>query len=137
MNDPRRVATREPRDSRASCPRVITFRDGLVVSDEGTATNQKIEPVEPSPQSSAAEAVSSPASEKDAWALASMTIRAALRALHRNKLRAALTMLGIFIGVAAVVAMAAVGEGARTSVAEKIKSLGTNLVIVMPGSTTS
>src|ERR1700730_5478460 len=66
-----------------------------------------------------------------------MTIRAALRALRRNKLRAVLTMLGIFIGVAAVVAMAAVGEGARMSVAEKIKSLGTNLVIVMPGTTTS
>ena len=125
------------KDVASYADRVITFRDGLVVSDEGTATNQKIEPVEPSPQSSAGEAVSSPASEKEVWALASMTIRAALRALQRNKLRAALTMLGVFIGVAAVVAMAAVGEGARTSVAEKIKSLGTNLVIVMPGSTTS
>jgi macrolide transport system ATP-binding/permease protein len=117
--------------------RVITFRDGRVVSDEGTATNRKIEPVEPPPQGFAAEGVSSGAAEREAWALATMTIRAALRALHRNKLRAALTMLGIFIGVAAVVAMSAVGEGARTSVAEKIKSLGTNLVIIMPGTTTS
>src|SRR5712692_2244439 len=66
-----------------------------------------------------------------------MTMRAATRALRRNKMRAALTMLGIFIGVAAVVAMVAVGEGARSSVEEKIKSLGTNLVIVLPGTTTS
>jgi macrolide transport system ATP-binding/permease protein len=66
-----------------------------------------------------------------------MTMRTAARALRRNKLRAALTMLGIFIGVAAVVAMVAVGEGARVSVAEKIKSLGTNMVIVLPGTTTS
>jgi macrolide transport system ATP-binding/permease protein len=117
--------------------RVITFRDGRVVSDERKATDRKTEPVEPLPRSSTAERAPSLAIENEAWALASMTIRAALRALRRNKLRAVLTMLGIFIGVAAVVAMAAVGEGARMSVAEKIKSLGTNLVIVMPGTTTS
>jgi len=117
--------------------RVITFRDGRVVSDERTATEGKTAAVEPPTLSSPAEGAPSLAIESEALALASMTIRAALRALRRNKLRAVLTMLGIFIGVAAVVAMAAVGEGARMSVAEKIKSLGTNLVIVMPGTTTS
>jgi macrolide transport system ATP-binding/permease protein len=117
--------------------RVITFCDGRVVSDERTATEGKTAAVEPLTLSSPAEGAPSLAIESEALALASMTIRAALRALRRNKLRAVLTMLGIFIGVAAVVAMAAVGEGARMSVAEKIKSLGTNLVIVMPGTTTS
>ena len=61
----------------------------------------------------------------------------ALRALGRNKMRAALTMLGIFIGVAAVIAMVAVGDGARSSVEEQINSLGTNLLIVLPGATTA
>ncbi|HTR60067.1 MAG TPA: ABC transporter permease, partial [Candidatus Binataceae bacterium] len=55
----------------------------------------------------------------------------------RNKLRAILTMLGIFIGVAAVIAMVAVGDGARESVQQQIESLGTNLLIVLPGATTS
>jgi ABC-type antimicrobial peptide transport system permease subunit len=52
-------------------------------------------------------------------------------------MRAALTMLGIFIGVAAVIAMVAVGDGARASVEAQIQSLGTNLIVVLPGATTS
>jgi len=52
-------------------------------------------------------------------------------------MRSALTMLGIFIGVAAVIAMVAVGQGASASVKEQIQSLGTNLVIVLPGATTA
>jgi len=66
-----------------------------------------------------------------------MALNAAARALRRNKTRAALTMLGIFIGVAAVIAMVAVGDGARYSVQQQIQSLGTNLVVVLPGATTS
>src|SRR5262249_54963547 len=62
---------------------------------------------------------------------------AAARALRRNKLRAMLTILGIFIGVAAVIAMVAVGDGARSSVQQQIQSLGTNLIVVLPGATTS
>ncbi len=66
-----------------------------------------------------------------------MALSAAARALKRNKTRAALTMLGIFIGVAAVIAMVAVGDGARYSVQQQIQSLGTNLLVVLPGATTS
>ena len=58
----------------------------------------------------------------------------ALRALRVNKLRSALTMLGIIIGVAAVIAMIAVGSGAQTRVKEQISSLGSNLMIILPGS---
>ena len=67
--------------------------------------------------------------------LASMRI--ALRALRINKLRSALTMLGIIIGVAAVITMIAVGSGAQERIESQIKGLGTNLIILMPGSTTS
>ncbi len=65
------------------------------------------------------------------------TFRIALRALRVNKLRSALTMLGIIIGVAAVIAMIAVGAGAQSRVEEQIKSLGANVMIVTPGTTTS
>jgi putative ABC transport system permease protein len=65
------------------------------------------------------------------------TGRSALRSLRANKMRSALTALGIIIGVAAVITMLAVGEGARRTVAEKLKSLGTNLMMVMPGTVTS
>jgi putative ABC transport system permease protein len=64
-------------------------------------------------------------------------IRIALRALRVNKLRSILTMLGIIIGVAAVITMIAVGSGAQAQVEEQIKALGTNLIIVTPGSVTA
>ncbi len=56
------------------------------------------------------------------------------RALQRNKLRSFLTMLGIIIGVGAVIAMLAIGQGAEYSVKDQIASLGTNVLIVFPGS---
>jgi putative ABC transport system permease protein len=61
-------------------------------------------------------------------------LRIALRSLKVNKLRTALTMLGIMIGVAAVIAMVSVGAGAQARVAEQIQSLGSNLIIALSGS---
>jgi putative ABC transport system permease protein len=58
----------------------------------------------------------------------------AFRALQRNKMRSFLTMLGIIIGVAAVIAMLAIGQGAEYSVQQTINALGTNVLIVFPGS---
>jgi putative ABC transport system permease protein len=66
-----------------------------------------------------------------------MGIRIAVRALRVNKLRTALTMLGIVIGVGAVITMVAVGSGAQARVAEQIASLGSNLLIILSGSLTS
>jgi putative ABC transport system permease protein len=64
-------------------------------------------------------------------------LRLALRALAINKLRSALTMLGIVIGVGAVIVMIAVGAGAQARVEEQIRALGSNLLLVMPGTTTA
>jgi putative ABC transport system permease protein len=64
-------------------------------------------------------------------------VRVALVALRVNKLRTALTMLGIVIGVAAVIAMVSVGTGAQGRIAEQIRSMGSNLIIVYPGASTS
>src|SRR5207245_4507358 len=62
-----------------------------------------------------------------------MIIRVAFRALQRNKMRAALTMLGIIIGVSAVVAMVSIGQGAQATVQAQIDSIGTNLLFVSAG----
>jgi putative ABC transport system permease protein len=64
-------------------------------------------------------------------------LRVALKALRVNTLRTALTMLGMVIGVAAVIAMLAVGSGAQERVREQLRNLGSNLMLVFPGSTTA
>ncbi len=67
------------------------------------------------------------------WAI----LKVAVHALGRNKLRSALTMLGIIIGVGAVIAMVSVGQGAQVMVQDQIKSIGTNVLYVWPGSLSS
>jgi len=66
-----------------------------------------------------------------------MTLRIAFKALGRNKMRSGLTMLGIIIGVGAVIAMIAIGSGAKARIQEQIASMGSNLLIVLSGSATS
>ncbi|HET9396224.1 MAG TPA: ABC transporter permease [Nitrospiraceae bacterium] len=65
-----------------------------------------------------------------------LTVMTALRILARNRLRAGLTMLGIVIGVGAVIAMVSIGEGAKRAVQAQIATMGTNVIIVWPGATT-
>jgi macrolide transport system ATP-binding/permease protein len=129
------IVTHDP-DIAAYTDRVVTFRDGVILSDHRQREH---------PQTSAATGATTatlPAAPLETpsqagLSFAAMALTAASRALRRNKLRAVLTMLGIFIGVAAVIAMVAVGDGARFAVQQQIQSLGTNLVIVLPGATTS
>jgi putative ABC transport system permease protein len=64
-------------------------------------------------------------------------VRTAIEAVRTHRLRSALTMLGILIGIAAVVLTVGLGQGARAKVADQIDELGTNLLVVSPGSTTS
>jgi putative ABC transport system permease protein len=66
-----------------------------------------------------------------------MALRIAFRSLARNKLRAGLTVLGILIGVAAVVAMTALGEGAKKNIERQMTAVGVNLIWVWPGSSVS
>src|SRR5262245_48391328 len=63
-----------------------------------------------------------------------MTLRVALKALARNKLRTILTMLGMIIGVGAVITMVALGTGAQMAIEERILGAGTNMITVFPGS---
>ena len=117
------LVTHEP-DIAAYADRVITFRDGLhrlrhAASSRGASSRRP------------------PRTAEARMKLLRMTLRTALRALRRNKLRSALTMLGIIIGVAAVIAMVSIGQGADAAVQEQIRSLGTNLLMVVPGATTA
>ena len=63
-------------------------------------------------------------------------VKLATQSIQKNKLRAALTMLGIIIGVAAVIVMVAVGYGARSRIKQQINSLGTNMIVITPGAAT-
>jgi len=65
------------------------------------------------------------------------TTKIAFRALRVNKMRSALTMLGVIIGVGAVIAMLAVGTGANQKIQQQIASMGSNMLVVLPGSSTS
>jgi macrolide transport system ATP-binding/permease protein len=122
----------------AYADRVVTFRDGVIISDtrKDAAAGHGGVAIKASPATRAGSQRAASVID-EAWTFASMAVVAAGRAIKRNKLRAALTMLGIFIGVAAVITMVAVGDGARSSVEAQINSLGTNLLIVVPGATTA
>lgn len=126
-------------DMAAFADRVVTMRDGMIISDERRGDHARITTPAYSttvPATPMAE-ISTSRGIDDAWSFSRMALIAAARALARNKMRAALTMLGIFIGVAALITMVAVGQGANAAVKAQIESLGTNLLIVIPGTTTS
>jgi len=120
--------------------RVVTMRDGRVVSDEPVQHENE----GAAPRSGVPDAQASRRREEGAglklgasWAFALMVLAAAAQAIMRNKLRAVLTMLGVFIGVAALIAMVAVGQGANAAVEKEIENLGTNLLVILPGATTA
>jgi macrolide transport system ATP-binding/permease protein len=120
--------------------RIVTMKDGLIISDQLTglagtssaSSQTTLPPIEPLQEHLPRGRLDSFVHE--AWTLNKMAVGAALRAIGRNKRRAALTMLGVFIGVAALIAMVAVGEGARAAVAAQVQSLGTDMLVVLPGS---
>jgi macrolide transport system ATP-binding/permease protein len=122
-------------DIAAFADRIITMRDGAIVADE---RRPKAEDAGAAPD--AQPAIGSPAAPAAVLCTDSMVsflgmaLAVAGRAIARNKLRSALTMLGIFVGVAALITMVAVGQGANAAVTARIESLGTNLLIVLPGS---
>lgn len=112
------------REVAAHADRQIEIRDGLIVADSGPAVSSKAAPVELKIDT---------APQGVGMADMAEAVRMAARALKANVFRTVLTLLGIVIGVASVVAMLAVGNGARQSVVERISSMGTNLLSIRPG----
>ncbi len=138
------VVTHES-DIAAFADRIVTMRDGEIVSDERVAKAGRL-PAAPAlatgteraslfhpPEARATSAI--PTAGLGAFGL--MILAAAAQAIGRNKMRSALTMLGVFIGVAALIVMVAVGEGANEAVRKQIESLGTNVVVILPGALTT
>ena len=125
-------------DIAAYADRVVTMRDGAIVSDELVT-----KPAVPAPPAERGPAAGLPSVEAPSGSAAGgflpfalMILAAAAQAIGRNKMRSALTMLGVFIGVAALIVMVAVGDGASEAVRKQIESLGTNMVVVLPGALT-
>jgi len=123
-------------DIAAFADRVVTMRDGKIISDErvnrsaGASADQP--KFSPPPEPRAAAVVTGAY-----LPFAAMILAAAAQAIGRNWMRSALTMLGVFIGVAALIVMVAVGNGASEAVRKQIESLGTNVVVVLPGALTT
>ncbi|MGE5241165.1 MAG: ABC transporter permease [Bacteroidota bacterium] len=108
--------------------RLIRIRDGAIQSDE-YPTGEK-------PAKSAARAVAAP-SAPDRFRLGEIWdhLQQGFKTLNANKVRTALSMLGILIGVGAVVAMLALGQGAQKAIEKQLSSLGSNLLMLRPGAT--
>lgn len=119
--------------------RKIVMRDGQILSDEpnphsagaGSAASATVKAALPRlpPSPKGGDGVS--------WPFLMMIVLAAAQALSRNRMRSLLTALGVFIGVAALIAMVAVGDGASASVRAQLESLGTNMVVIQPGAVTA
>ncbi|MGE4553564.1 MAG: MacB family efflux pump subunit, partial [Desulfovibrionaceae bacterium] len=116
-------------DLAARAPRVVTMRDGRIISDE--RPDEAADRV-----ASRAAAPAEPAARRPRWltpADLAEAVKMALRSLKANVFRTALTLLGVVIGVGAVVTMLAIGDGSKAKVLASIQSMGTNLIMVMPG----
>ncbi len=104
--------------------RIIEIKDGDIVSDPGPT---------PSRNSAAANAWQPRRGRVSHWADVAEATKTALRALRANVFRSILTLLGIVIGVASVIAMLAIGDGAKQAVIDRISAMGSNLLLVRPG----
>jgi macrolide transport system ATP-binding/permease protein len=126
-------------DIAAYADRVVTMRDGEIVADERKPAGSLVLTAAAATPADAGvrlrpTAIATPTGRSGGmWALAAMIMTTAIQWLARNKMRSSLTMLGVFIGVAALIAMVAVGQGANEAVRKQIESLGTNLLVVVPG----
>jgi len=111
-------------DIAAYAHRLVRIADGRITSDE---QQQKAEADAPAPPGETAKEA------KQGVAVLGESLKMALRSLVHNRLRTALTMLGIIIGVASVVALMAIGNGAKQDVLERIQAMGTDLLTIMRG----
>ncbi len=111
--------------------RIIRMRDGQIISDERKKPKRKKTVV--MPQDLSIDAILSESRQTLAQAAFIDHFRQALHAIVSHKMRSFLSMVGILIGIASVIAMLALGQGAKESISKQLASLGSNLLIVRPG----
>ena len=125
------MVTHEP-EIAAYAKRIIKIKDGRIVSDEQNPRHRGASGTPAAGEAAAEASATIPAPRELSWEEFSEHVRSALGAILANKLRSALSMLGILIGVTAVIAMLAIGKGAQRSVETQLSSLGSNLVMLTP-----
>ena len=113
--------------------RIIHMRDGKIISDERNQ-NSALEKINESNENKLVEASLSHPHKISSETKFVDYLRQAVFAMASHKMRSLLSILGILIGVAAVIAMLALGQGAKESIEKQLSSLGSNLLLVMPGS---
>jgi len=126
------IVTHEP-EVAAYCHRVIQMRDGAIISDQRKQEQRKISEVV-SIEDNLVNNILSKSHETSGETKFLDYLRQAVSAMVSNKMRSALSILGILIGVCAVIAMLALGQGAKESIQIQLASLGSNLLVVRPGS---
>jgi len=114
--------------------RRIVMRDGQILSDDATPHAGA---GAPTPEPLPAPVAAPQAARGLSWSFLSMIVLTAAQALGRNRMRSALTALGVFIGVAALITMVAVGDGASQAVKKQLERLGTNMVVIQSGAVTA
>ncbi|MDD5772942.1 MAG: ABC transporter permease [bacterium] len=128
------MITHEP-DVALHAKRVIRMRDGKIISDETKIPTVPVVEICPSGKIKEEGTEVCEGASSAGKAGFQDHLRQAIQAILSHKMRTALSMLGIFIGVAAVITMLALGQGAKESITQRLSSLGSNLLMIRPGST--
>lgn len=126
------IVTHE-KDIAASCRRIIQMRDGVIISDTRSQDQRNISEVT-SIEDSLVNSVLSKKRKVSGETKFLDYLRQAIFAMLSHKMRSILSILGILIGVTSVIAMLALGQGAKDAIEKQLATLGSNLLIVMPGS---
>ncbi|MCX5698441.1 MAG: ABC transporter permease [Candidatus Omnitrophica bacterium] len=126
------IVTHEP-EVAAYCQRVIQMRDGVIISDQRKPEARKIPEVVSIEGNLVSNLLSRPRKISGETKFLDY-LRQAAAAMLSNKMRSILSILGILIGVCSVIAMLALGQGAKESIQKQLASLGSNLLVVRPGS---
>jgi macrolide transport system ATP-binding/permease protein len=126
------IVTHEP-EIATYCRRVIQMRDGVIISDKRKQEERNISEVTSLEDNLVNSILSRPHRVSGETKFLDY-LRQAISAMLSHKMRSILSILGILIGVSAVIAMLALGQGAKETIEKQLASLGSNLLIVMPGS---